>query len=368
MSSILRVAARALEAKAKGVSLLPEYKKALEKLKDGDAEPMVEFGDKVQKIISPEGNKPVEWVWSLGTAKRNAINGLYKEITIFKWDSPAAIRNSDVLRQMAVKKVEGWAKALRTLELASQTADQDLEIKHGPFTVVPVPGLTKAQIDQILAALDAASAKIRSKFPQVLYGKVYLATHLKNGVGAWYLATEDKFYIDVSAVTSKKDFDVYAIIHELGHRFDHKFLDKDLRSKFVDLSTRKVFETIKYDSKLREQVADEVLSVVKAKTLGKPVPLMSDQAVLWLKTPHVGDPRKLTSDFISGKLDEKDFHAAIKGKADAEVTTDKVLHGPLAVTPYGAKSPKENFAEAFAHYVLGMKMQPEFVEIMDQLK
>jgi len=258
--------------------------------------------------------------------------------------------------------MKAWAKPLRTLELASSVSD-DEGIPRGPFTVIPIPGLTKAEIDGALSVLDAAVEKIRPKFSKVLYGKVYLSKHLKRGVAAWYDETSDSLSLNVAA---KKRFDdVFTVIHELGHRHEKRFLNRENRTKFWDLSTRKTYEVIEFDAKLRGQMADEVVAMAKAKGAGHPMPAMSDTLVWWLKSPHpTGHIPKTTTKFLKGEIDEKALHAAVMGKHDAQVQTDKVLSGPLHVTPYGATNPGENYADGFAHFVLGKDMPAPLAAIL----
>lgn len=345
---------------AKGViSLLSEYEKALDDLKDGKIDKMVEFAKKAFDTIFP-GGQPLPWFHGLSTVKRNQLKSMYRELQVFQLNAPSASSHPELMKG-ALIMAGGWKQILRTIEVASQAEDN--EFQHGPFMVVKMPGLTKLQIKSALEALDAASEKLRAKFPKVLYGNVYLSNTLKKGVAAWYVASEDKFYLNVAA---KKRFDdVYTIIHELGHRHDAKFLSRDGRKKIWDLSTRKVFEKITFDAKLREQVADEAVGLAKAKAQGKPLTAPSPELVAWLKAPDgPNNPRELTTKFLNGTIDEKQLHDAMKGTKDAEVQTEKLLHGPLAVTPYGATKPTENYAEAFAHYVLGMGMPQEFVEIL----
>jgi len=353
---------------AKGASLLPDFKKALAKLEEGDTAPLVSFCEKTLKLIFPQGDmNAASWYHGLGTGRRNAINSLQKEMRVFQMEA-SGLKEFPVLIASWVQRAGGWAKSLRTLELASEAGDEERVIAHGPFEIVPMPGVPKAKTDEAIAALDAATEKLRPKFPQVLYGKVFLSNHLKSGTAAWYVNTEDKFYLDIN-VTKRFD-DVSTIIHELGHRYDHKFFkDKDLRKQFWDLSTRKVYEMVVFDEKLRKEVADEAVQLVKDRLLGKSGLSMSDMLVMWLKGPHIkGDARKLTTEFMNGKIDEKAYHTAMMGSGNAEMQTDKLLHGPIAVTPYGGKNPTENFAEGFMHYVLGMKLDPEIVAIFDQLK
>lgn len=365
-----RVLARYMRAKAKGVSLVPDFRKALEKLKQGEHELAASFAKRVVEIILPNGERP-PWLTALSVQKMNAVNALYKSAVRFTETSVSVLEHKKEPGERAewieymVMEMAKWAKDVRTLELASAIADQESEITRGPFTIVPIPGLTKKQVDEALEALDAAAAKLHAKFPKVLYGKVFLSKHLKRGVAAWYDAGTDTLALNVLA---KKRFDdVYTIIHELGHRHSAKFASREGKQKYWSLSTRKVFEAVSFDAKLRKQMADECLEMVKKRALGQPMPAMSDNLVLWLKSPYPhqkGDVRNLTTAYLQGKLEEKDLHAAITGKEDQEVSTGKVLHGPLAVTPYGATKPEENYAEGFAHFVLGQDMPPELAAVL----
>lgn len=364
-----RVAALYQAAKAKGVSLVPEFKEALEKLEQGDQEPAVKFAKRLVDLILPDGERP-PWFTALSVQKMNAISSLYRAARRLIDDEPVLRskatpeHRAQWLKYMAYN-MANWAKDVRTLELASVIADAESEVSRGPFKIVPIPGLTKKQVDEALAALDEATSKVHAKFPQVLYGKVFLSKHLKKGVSAWYDAVTDTLALNVLA---KKRFnDVYTICHELGHRHDYKFLSREGKQRYWELSTRKVFETVSFDATLREQMADECLAMVKKKALGQALPAMSESLVMWLKSPHPhhkGDVRNLTTAYLQGKLEDKDLHAAIKGKEDATLSTGKVLHGPLAVTPYGATKPSENYAEGFAHFVLGMDMPPELAVIL----
>ncbi len=363
MNQAARIIARYLASKGSGgVRLVPDYTKALDALKGGNPKPLQEFARQTLKVIFPnEDFKPPDWYYGLGTAKRNAINGLQKDLNRYLMEVPLLVRPEAI--PSAVALAETWAKALRTLEIASVAIETE-EIQRGPFTVVAMPGVTLTRTSMALEALDEAVAKIRPKFPKVLYGKVFLSNHLDRKSAAWYVYMEDKFYLDVNA--SKRFNDVYTIIHELGHRHEHKFLSKANRAKFWALSTSKVFEKTLFDDKLRRQVAQEVIDLAKAKAIGRPLSKMSPDLLVWLKRQNARDVRPLVTQFLNGKISEDKVYQEIMGTEDVEVETGKLLHGPLAVTPYGATKPSENYAEAFAHYVLGMDMPQEFVSVLSE--
>lgn len=364
----VRVAQRYLEAKgrAKGQSFVPEYTKALKALEAGDGKPLRVLAERIIKLVEGDGKRP-EWVAALSTQKMNAVRRVYKGAQVYLMYASSVETHPELIPSM-VRDYGDWAKPLRTLELATALDDKVLEIKRGPFVVVPIPGVTKAQTDEALAALDEAVSKLRPKCSKVLYGKVFLSKHLAKGKAAWYEASSDTFSLNVLA---KKRFDdIFTIIHELGHRHEHKFLSNPAKIKYWNLSTMPEYEVIYYDAKLREQMADEFMSLVKLKALGKPMPDMSEALMWWIKSPHPsGDVRRLGGKFVMGEIDEKELRAAVKGKADGSVRTDKVIRGPLHVTPYGATKPGENYADGFAHFVLGMDMPAELAAILaEELK
>lgn len=350
---------------AKGVALLPAFTQALEAFKKRDVGPMIEVLRQVTGHIFPSGgSRPAPWFFALGTAKRNAVNALQKEAHQIQ-DTLLVLKDTDHEAFWAhiERRLEDLPKKIRTLEIALQATDEDRPIQRGGFTIIPMPGLKKAEVEGALEALDAAAEKIRSKFPQVLYGNVYFSTHLSAKTAAHYLAADDAIHLSVGA--RKRFSDVYTLIHEFGHRFDWKFQKgKTLYREFVRLSTDKGYEEIVYDDKLREAVADEVVEVVRAVKEKRRAALLTPEAELWLKGPDL-DIKPLTSAYMAGKIDEGKLHAEVKGTKDVTRLTGKVVREPLSVTPYGATKVTENFAEAFAHYVLGMAMPPEFVTIFD---
>lgn len=353
---------------AKSMSLIPEYKAAILAYERGDEGPIVALIKKVADVILPNGgNVPPSWFMALGVAKRNTLKYLVQDadrlLTIISPSNPGYAHDPDKWRRYVVMQLEPWGKKLRTLELASQATDEDREFKHGDFMVTPMPGVTKAETDGALEALDAAASKVRAKFPEVLYGKVFFSTHLSAKTSAHYVHADDTVHLSVRA--RKRFSDIYTLIHELGHRYDHqKFLKSDFRKEFWALSTRREFEKVVFDEKLRDTIATEAVEIAKARKAKKPFRGMSPELEMWASEPmNTRWVKDVMTDFLNGHTDEATLHKQMKGNRDVTITTDKLLHGPLSVTPYGATKPTENFAEAFAHYVLDMPMPQQFVEL-----
>lgn len=349
---------RFLEAKGKGLTITPKYLAALEKLKAGDIGAAAEFSTELKELILPGGKRP-DWFTGLSAQKANALKSLYGNANAMSnANKSTTVKDPVAWANYLYMDMARWVKLIRTLELASVISDQDQEIKHGQFIVIPDAGLTKKQLDGALSALDEAASKIHPKFPQILYGKVFLTSHLKKNTAAWY--SEDSDTLAINVKTAKRVNDVFTIIHELGHRHYFKFLGKANKDKFWNLSTRKIYDTVKFDAKLRKQLADEAVSMATQRIRGLPVPKMSDLLELWLKSRNpIGDIPKTVTKFLNLQISGDDLHKAVMGKGDAEVMSDKLLHGPLHVTQYGATSPKENYADGFAHFLLGMDMPSE---------
>lgn len=363
-----KIAARIAAARiAKGLSLLPAYTAALAALEGHhDAAPMAAFLRRVLEVVYPHDQMPA-WVAALSTQRKNTWRALVRSSRILLDElgslGPGA---SEVFRHSVVRALRDLAKPLRALEIMSDVADQESSFKHGPFRVFTVPGVSRKEVEAALEALDEAAAKIHPRFPQVLYGDVYLATSLARSgpynPSASYSPSSDAVHLSVRA--RRRFDDVYTIVHELGHRFGYKFAEgTPAYREFVALSTRKEWQKVLFDDAVRAQVAGELVAAAVDRKQGRPMKPLSEDAVLWAKQPHV-EVKARIADFLAGKIDQARLHDLLKGQRDQEVETGKLLHGPLAVTPYGATKVVENFAEAFAHYVLGMEMPPELRSVL----
>lgn len=335
----------------------------------GETKELARFILEVRDVIAPGGGSYAPWYHGLGTARRNALAALVREgSALLDTLGPVAVNNPSAWKAYLTRSLTEWGSKLKTLDLALKANDDDRQIDVHGWHVISMPGVTKSQVSGALEALEQATLKLKAVFPKVIYGDVYLSTNLKKGIAAWYVPGEDKFYLNVK--TQKRFDDVYTIIHELGHRFDNKFMPRSVRAAFFQLSTRKVFETIVYDEDRRREVSLEVLDAVKARKEGKPVPQLSPDAVTWVSTRYTpgADVKELSATYLEGRLGDKAFVQSLMGKEDFKVPTDNLLHGPISVTPYGATKPSENIAEAFAHYVLGMDLAPEFTELLDSVR
>lgn len=243
--------------------------------------------------------------------------------------------------------------------------------QHGAFEIVPHK-VSKAAVNDALEALDKAYKALHPKFPQVLYGRVFIVPTLAKGHStiAMYTPEDDIVYLSIKAKNTTGD--VHALCHELGHRYHHRFWkDKRQQDEFMRLSTTTEYGETVFDKELREKIATEYLDVAKAKRDRKAHPDASDLLLTWLEhvsgTPEWSVAQKLGVRFVKGEDVERELRKAVVGTKDFTVRTKEVVRTPELVTKYGGKSWMENFAEAFAHYAQGLALPPGVGAIMEAL-
>jgi len=363
-----RVVARYLFAKT-ALSLAKPLERAAKDAANGD------WGDKDKAIrevlkaldvresageIGIRRSIEADWFYALGPRQRNrAVEIIRTCVRLLGW-----VKTPEVAERMA-PQVQDLAREVAWVEKLIQ--DPDAAFQHGSFKVNPMPGVSRRQVAEALEALDAADRLIRPKFPQLLYGKVFVSPSVAKGVAS-YVFEDDIIYL--STKTRKTVGDVHAICHELGHRFEHRFWrDTKQRDAFRRLSTETEYESIEFDAKLREQMADEFLALSLARMKGQSL-TQSPLLLQWLNHRMHEDfrtLRDLSQRLLQGEDVERDLRAAIKGPKDVTLRTDKVVRDPVAVTPYGRKNWQENFCEAFALYVSGSQLPPSVTTILDEL-
>ena len=346
-----------------------DYRIALQAVADfwsqlGIREEPAEIG--YRKIIE------TEWFYALGPRDKERFrkivrqtDELLKRLAISSrgpGDSSQAQRLHDMIGELA--KEAAW------LEKIIQKASSDFQ--HGDFRIVPMHGVPKTALDECLGALDEAARHVRKKFPQLLYGKVYISKSVGHTQVANYVQGQDTIQLSVRASTTVGS--VHAICHELGHRYYHVFFhDKALRDEFWRLSTQPEYEVVKFDVPTRLKLADEFLSIVREQREQGRRAAPSDLLSQWLTKRMEEDVSTLRglvqSALTDPTLDDK-LHDAVAWKGGpkvVEVRTGKVLREPLAVTEYGKKSWQENFAEGFAHYVMSKALPPEITSIFERM-
>lgn len=217
------------------------------------------------------------------------------------------------------------------------------KFKVGGFTLINTGGFSKQVMDTIVEVMTKAETLARSSgLGQVCYGEVQVTNTLSKGnTLAFYLPSKDALFIRANV---KGDVDtVRTVLHELGHRYDHKFLKNDhgVEKLYQILSG----EEIDYGLKLRDKkpATGEVWTSPKGddyKVLG--IERTRGKDMVYMQS--VSNPKATARISLEGFLEQRDQGTA----RDLDRPDYKGF-----VSQY-AKSggPTENFAEMFAYYCL----------------
>jgi len=383
MTPALRVTLRWLISRQ---AFTPALKTALPDLGNGDAQAAVAALEAVFATLNVTEEPgelgyhlviKTEWSVALGPKHRNKFRDIVRKIKDMIRDLRWFVRKplpEDVPRLSS--RFEGVIGDVAWIESVMRKGGDD-EIPHGDFTIIPMAGISGKALAECLEALDTAADHVRRKFPQVLYGKVYIATSVGRNTAASYAAETDTIQLSLRA--RKTMGDVTALCHEFGHRYEHKFFkNRELRSQFWSLSTNPEFEVLTLDKATRAKLADEFLTTSDNMRIGRREPssnLLAQWTAYFTSGPKRTEmPRlqALVRRYVQDKDDSVrqelwDLLALPEESAVITLPTNIVVRGPLAVTPYGATKPTENFAEAFSYYVMGKSFHPELAAILDKL-
>jgi len=101
--------------------------------------------------------------------------------------------------------------------------------RAGPFLVHNNLGAEGDDLQKVKDALEGAATKIKGVgapgLNSVLYGDVMVVGNIsKSNTLAWYYENEDVIYVRLFKKVSRDE--LFNLIHELGHRYIHKFMPK----------------------------------------------------------------------------------------------------------------------------------------------
>jgi hypothetical protein len=236
--------------------------------------------------------------------------------------------------------------------------ESDDRFTVGPFTVHNVMGLAGKDLEVIKDALARAVVLIKALnvpgIDQVLYGDVMIVGKLKGGtVAAWYYIQEDVVYVRPFKHGGMDE--IHSIIHELGHRYIHKFIDKASWYEW-----QKYHDSVRWkkvDVNLKDlAVGDEMPFKVKG-LKGVPVIQRIEQSAF---NPTSGARYIYFSD--TKVYPERTVHGLIKNEEEQKQRYP---------TLYAATSDAEHFCEALAHRAMGKLKEPNlsaFKSIIDEGK
>ena len=285
-----------------------------------------------------------------------------------------------------------WIESLRRdlPQVQDLMRDESDAFKHGKFQILPLKGVTNT--DEAVKTLDEASGHIQSKFPQVLYGKVYIRKDLHpkgsyearpgaasgGQVAGAYQGTTDTITLSMYATPERNS--VMTLIHEFGHRYHTRFLHGDLREKFIQLSTVGDIVEEHFSLSEREKFADEYIARKKGfrddESFGMDGPVHLSPRADFFFDNFPRDEFKAQVIPIMRKFDDGDdsvipaFRKALARSqfgGNLGVVKDPDNVKPVYASTYGETSWEENFAESFLAFCMHKVLPEPLQRFMESL-
>ena len=256
------------------------------------------------------------------------------------------------------------------------TKDIPKSWKHGPFDIINSYGYQPQEAESILALLDVTTNLLAKRgFEELLYGDVAMTTmsHLsgsdrQSGVTVGqYRPLDDVVELAVDYDPDRQG--VFTLLHEFGHRFWNKFMNKEDRVHYAEslgyfsqediFALWKLFEAAEFDiRKAVKQLDDpELIKELRirwkkagrsaARSLGVTVREMLE----WLWDDDYNSKYLLRDKFMSKG---GDFYS--------EYLKPSFPSRFKSISHYGTTDPEEDFCELLAHYCMGTLPKGELMD------
>lgn len=221
-----------------------------------------------------------------------------------------------------------------------KTDGTDERFTVGPFTVHNTIGATGTELKAISDELERAGRAIQSNpvhgFAKVLYGDVHVVGNIREAHNAaWYDVSDDSLYLRAKQATGMNE--AHALIHELGHRYWHKFAEP---------AKKKAWETLHNKLKRRPAqlpgVGEEVHVDVEGANGRWPI-------VTEVTPNHL----YFTID-IDGRTYKDSISVAVVSRYYKSIQRSEIFP-----TRYSATNAQEHFCESVALMAMGA-LRPEF--------
>lgn len=233
-----------------------------------------------------------------------------------------------------------------------EEGDGATKVKVGPFTLVNTGGFSPKVMGNIAEIVEKATRQLQSSgLGKVCYGEVQVTNTIsKATVAAFYLIEKDELFIRAN---SKPTWDtVLTVLHELGHRYEHKFLQGRKRA-IADLYQMIAGQEQHHQKKLREEKP-------------KPGETLTDKGIVyqvmgteWGRNGIVVLLQQTDNPKATARISLEGWHQKkTQTKEQAGLTGirnfDEDPNFKGFVSEYAKKGgPGENFAEMFAFYCQG---------------
>ena len=226
----------------------------------------------------------------------------------------------------------------------SEGGPEATRVEAGPFTLVNTGGFSDKQMAEVVEVMEKVTSLAKSSgLGEVCYGEVQVTNTIsRQSVLAFYLIAKDELFIRANV---KANIDtVQTVLHELGHRYEHKFLGNK-RGPAV------LYQTLEGQERRRSW---GIGTKPKKPNPGDTLEAKGKRYVVLNTVPsRNGFKVNLT---IEGKPNSSasvalDAFWALKGEAGRNFDEDPNYIG--FVSDYAKKGgPSENFAEMFAYFCM----------------
>ena len=215
-------------------------------------QPWVDIIDGGYKVVSgvlsvrgipDKSAKPLEMVYRLMANSRRMPQDIYKW-----WEDNG-------------KRVKFLIEAAENWPAKSEGTDELFTL--GPFKVHNTVGAKGAELDSLKKGLERVEKAVKSNpvpgFARVLYGDVHVVPRItKAHHAAWYYPGDDSLYLRRAKSTGIDE--VHALIHELGHRYWHKFAAEPQKKAWALHHSRAASKTVEVEL---PKVGDELPVAIK---------------------------------------------------------------------------------------------------------
>ena len=208
--------------------------------------------------------------------------------------------------------------------------------RAGPFLVHNNLGAAGDDLQKVKDALESAATMVKGvnapSLASVLYGDVMVVGNIAKGnMLAWYYTNEDVVYVRLFKKVGIDE--LFNLVHELGHRYIHKFMPKANYALWVAYHNRLKLQRINVDPK-DLKVGDEMPFKITG-IRGKPTVQRIEEGKVYFGG--------------SGFIPERKVKQWIQ-ESEAE--------GQRFPTRYSATSPDEHFCDTLAMYSMGKLAEP----------
>lgn len=361
-TSIARVAARwvaASEPLLKGSAYLRMFTSARDEvtrlLREGDVDGAVDAFDGLAAGLRPVWEAASKVVVQRADEQRRLRSFMDKVAPLRYMTAPGYIR-----RQVA-SGMDAWAMLTVSLDTLEETVgylsrnvdrlvgygEIEREFAHGPFRIRNPYGFRPDEYQAPLAVLDAAADAIRTAgFGSVLYGDVILTGAKGAGFAGRYHMANDTVELNVD---SRFRHDAtYTMVHEFGHRHWFRVLSDSAREAYTDAYHGTADGLTVAD---REAILD---ALVRADfSAARAARLLPDRlaavVVQYVRERAGAETQRALRNQWGLRPDE------VRVRLVLPRTRVYYLDGvrPQSVTDYGRTNEREDYAEVFAHVVLG---------------